>query len=85
MRLAVSPWIIRDLTVTTNFQMVFVLLEALRGRRMSPRVENGINAVSVLLLASLSFYLIAGDITRGVSPLEKANQAQVQMLDKSPR
>lgn len=68
--------------------MVFVILQALRGRRLSPRVENGINAVSVLLLASLSFYLIAGDITRGGSPLEKAaeaQQAQVQMLDKSPK
>lgn len=67
--------------------MVFILLQALRGRRLSPRIENGINAVSVLLLASLSFFLIAGDITRGGSPLEKAGEQaqQVQMLDKSPR
>lgn len=69
--------------------MVFVLLQALRGRRLSPRVENGINAVSVLLLASLSFYLIAGDITRGGSPLEQQaqqqQQVQVQMQDKSLR
>ncbi len=66
--------------------MVFIIIQALRGRRLSPRIENGINAVSVLLLASFSFYLIAGDITRGGSPLEKAAEAsQVQMLDKAPR
>ena len=56
-------------------QMVFVILEALRGKRLSPRLENGINAVAVLLLASLSFYLIAGDIGRGVQSLDKVLDA----------
>lgn len=56
-------------------QMIFVLLEALRGKRLSPQLENGINAVAVLLLASLSLSLIAGDITRGMSSLDKVIEA----------
>ena len=92
--------------------MVFVLLEALRGKRLSPRVralyqykcvlvsvsagspdsslplrlvccrlsvlrqiENGINLVAVMMLASLSFYLVFGDITRGLSPISNVISA----------
>ena len=58
--------------------MVFVLLEALRGRRLDPKIENGINGVAVLALASLSFYLIFGDLTRGMSPIEKIMEVSVQ-------
>ena len=65
-------------------QMVFVLLEAVRGRRLSPRLENGINFVAVLLLASLSLTLIFGDITRGTSPIERVIEAN-PLLDSSPR
>lgn len=60
-------------------QMIFVLIEALRGKRLSPRLENGINFVAVLLLASLSLTLIAGDISRGVSSLEKVMEANPLM------
>lgn len=65
-------------------QLMFVIIEALRGKRLSPRLENGINTVAVLLLASLSLTLIAGDITRGVSSLEKVIEAN-PLLDSPPR
>jgi len=60
-------------------QMIFVLIEAIRGKRLSPRLENGINFVAVLLLASLSLTLIAGDITRGMSSLERVIEANPLM------
>jgi membrane-associated protease RseP (regulator of RpoE activity) len=63
-------------------QMVFVLLELFRGKKMDIRIQNGIQAIAVLILASLSFYLITGDVTRGViSPIQKAlesGQIQIQ-------
>jgi hypothetical protein len=38
-------------------------------------VENSINAVAILMLASLSLYLVAGDINRGASQVQKALEA----------
>jgi hypothetical protein len=55
--------------------MVFVLVEWVRGKQLDIKIQNGINTVAILILASLSFYLIFGDIVRGVSPLQKIIEA----------
>lgn len=47
------------------------MLEWARGKRMKVQVQEGINAVAFTALASMSMYLIFGDIFNGPASLDK--------------
>ncbi len=51
-------------------RILFVLIEAVRGRRIEPQREGMVHLVGMLMLLALMFFLIFQDIANPIIPIQ---------------